>query len=113
MHARPSQWIAFFGFVHDLEEHQVRVAIRVVRSQLAPKHHEALYAFTAGAYAPLVVAFRVDIDLDRHASGEHLIDRMIQSADKVSIQSVFPEISLFQRNRIDAQTHVVEAKLRD
>src|SRR5579859_6070228 len=54
----------------------------------------------------------MDVDDDRHAVGEHCIDGAIEAADKVRVEAVGGARIFFQRDSIDAETHMVEAEAR-
>ncbi len=74
-----------FRLVHDFVENQIGIAIRIMRGQFAPQHHEPIDAVAGGTDALLVIALRVNVDLHSHSFSQHLIDGMIETADEVRI----------------------------
>ena len=112
LNPRPTVGVIHLRLVHDLEEHPLRIARGKVRRQPPPQHRQPVDCLVAGAQGQLVTLFRMQVDGDRQAVGQHGIHRAVESRHKVRVEPIAAARTLLQRRRVDAQPHIVETQLR-
>ena len=88
--AGPAVGIVHLRLVQNLKEDAFRIAIGVVRGQLAPKHVKLLHLIVAAAQLLLVSVARVHVDLDGEAVGQNRIHGAIQAGDEIRIRPFRP-----------------------
>ena len=111
--AGPAVGVVDLRLVHDLEEDFVGVAVSEVGGEAAPEHGEAVNGVVAGEEALLVAFFRVEIDLDGEAVGEHGVNGFVEAGEELGVEAVSGARVLLEGDGIDAEADVVKAEAGD